>query len=149
MAQLLIGVVFSLTTMAVPVGRPEPWDDAPVAAKLAEVKAQNEMLWKRLAVVTVQKILEEPTRKEIAAAVGNRLDSPSEYMEVVDSNETARAMDHLRDFAELQKTTFPKADPKGVVVVYLNGPAGGAWRIGVVFGRADGTTRAVVFVPGK
>ena len=70
-------------------------------------------------------------------------------MQVVDANETARAIGHLRDFAQLRKTTVPKVDPKEVVVVYLNGPAGGAWQIGVVFDRSNAATKAIVFIPGK
>jgi hypothetical protein len=128
---------------------PSLQDDAPAAEKPADDESRIKMLWKRLAVLAIQKFLEPPARKDLAALVSKRLASPLEYMEVVDANETARAIEHLHNFAELENTPFPKVDLKAVLVVYLNGPVGGAWRIGAVFDRLDGTTKAVVFIPGK
>jgi hypothetical protein len=128
---------------------PPPPPDAGASRGLAEAEAQNKVLWQRLAAAAIRKFLEPPERKDLAALVAERLASPLEYMEVVSPGGTAGVIEHLRGAAELQHTAVPKADPEGAVVVYLKGPKGGSWRVGVVFDRADGTAKSVVFVPGK
>jgi hypothetical protein len=124
-------------------------DGVPRAGDRADPEARTKMLWKRLAAASIQRFLEQAGRAELAAIVGKRLDSPLEHTEVVDANETAGAIEHLRGFAQGKNATLAKVDPKDAVVVFLNGPKGGAWRIGVVFDRADAATKAVIFIPGK
>ena len=111
---------------------PEKWNDPSPSLQLqpeahcaetpAELESNNKMLWKRLAAASIRRFLEQPGQSGVATVVGSRLESPSEHMQVVDADETARAIGHFRDFAQLRKTTVPKVDPKEVVVVYLNGP---------------------------
>lgn len=120
-----------------------------VAEKSVEVQTGSDVLWKRLAVASIERFLKQPSQTDVAARVRKRLASPLEHIEVVDANETARALEHLRGFAMLQNTTITELDPQRVVVVYLNGPPGGSWRIGVVFDRVDAATKGVVFIPGK
>lgn len=127
--------------------RADSQGDAGLAEKAPQTEARNTVLWKRLASVAIMKFLKD--RKDLAALVAKRAESPLDFMEVVQPNGTAQAIKLLQDVAAIQHITVPEVDPKGAVVVYLNGPVGGAWRIGVIFDRADAATLAVVFIPGK
>ena len=121
--------------------KPRP-EDKGGAGDLAP--AQTRMQWKRLAAKAIRTFLHD--RKDLADLVAKRLDSAFEHMEVVDPGGTSQAIEYLR---KLPQAMVPKIDPKNSVAVYLNGPAGGAWRLAVVFNRTDATAKAVVFIPGK
>ncbi|HSU67705.1 MAG TPA: hypothetical protein VLJ39_12595, partial [Tepidisphaeraceae bacterium] len=156
-AETVLNVQFCYEFFLLIADPPHPPAGAPAAAagagpETGGADAENILLWKRLGIAAIEKFLDDPAHNEIAAAARGRLHS-LEHIELVDRNETAQAIRHLQDFSPLQKAgpSFdPKdVDPKTVVVVYLNGPAGGSWRIGVVFDKTTATTKAVVYVPGK